>query len=356
VLSPLKKQITEIIECDFGIIDKTGTILIAKTISKEKTILKEFNQIANSDLLTNKLGSFIYQKIKPQRNKEFYVYINDNIENSKTVLKLIALLANNYIKTYYEKHDKQFFLKQILKEEVTDMELSKKADIYKLKNDVSRVVMLVKALDSSEVAISEIIINMFADSKKNFIIELDNCDVVVIVETNNTSEQDIVDMASSIIATIEEELLIPVIVGIGSKVNNLKDITKSYNKASIACDIGGVFESEKNIFTYSKLGIGLLINEVSKEHLQMFLEQIVDIDTFSNLDDEIIKTIQQFFENSLNISETARKMYLHRNTLVYRIEKVQKQTGLDVRNFEEAILFKAAHMVKSYLEKLNDNT
>jgi len=356
VLSPLKKQITEIIECDFGIIDKTGTILIAKTLSKEKTILKEFNQIANSNLLINKLGSFIYQKIKPQRNKVFYVYVDDSVENSKTILKLISLLANNYIKMYYEKYNKHFFLKQILREKVTDIEFSKKSDIYKFNNDISRVVMIVKTLDSSDVDISEILINMFADNKKNFIVELDNRDAVLIVETNHSSEQDIVDMASSIIATIEEELLIPVIVGIGNFVSNLKDIAQSYNNANVACDIGGVFEREKNIFTYSKLGIGLLINKVSKEQLQIFLNQIIDIEVFNNLDDEIIKTIQQFFENSLNISETARKMYLHRNTLVYRIEKVQKQTGLDVRNFEEAILFKAAHMVKSYLEKLNDNT
>ncbi|MBN2852470.1 MAG: helix-turn-helix domain-containing protein, partial [Clostridia bacterium] len=324
--------------------------------TKEKTVSGDFNQLSDGNLSIIKIENYLYYRIKPIRNKTYYVFIEDKKENSDIILKLIAVLTSNYIKTYYEKHDKTYFLKSIIQKQATPADIMQKTSQYKIQADKQRVVLLLKLAEKPDFSVAEILSNLFIDQKQNYVVELDNCDIIYIVEVEDNFENQLSMIASTIITTVEEELLIPVVIGVGKAVNNLLLLEESYHSANLACEIGGVFESEKNIFTYSKLGIGVFINKLSKADLEQFFHQIVDTEAFEKLDDEIVKTIQKFFENNLNISETARKMYLHRNTLVYRIEKVQKQTGLDVRNFDDALLFKTAYMVKTYLEKLNDNT
>ena len=356
MLTPLKKQITEIIKCDFGILDNSGNILIALDNTKEKTILSEFNKVNESILSITKIDNYLYYKIKPLRSKVFYVYMESCIKNSETIIKLIGLISKNYIKNYFEKHDKSFFVKGIVQNQLSINDIETKSKEYKIENEINRVIILIKNLEKTDYPIVNILNNLFHDKKNNYVVALDNSDIIYVMEVDKDFDHQTYKIASIIISTIEEELLIPVVIGVGKISNRLDNLFESYRSAKEAYKLGGIFESDKRILQYNKLGIGIFINKLNKEELEQFLEQIVDVEAFLKLDEEIIKTVQKFFENNLNISETARQMYLHRNTLVYRIEKVLRQIGLDVRTFEDAVFFKTAYMVKSYLEKLNDNT
>ena len=185
---------------------------------------------------------------------------------------------------------------------------------------------------------------------------MDNNTVAYLVELNeNEDSQTLVDYSKKIADTIEEELMVTVKAGIGSIAQNLSQMALSYSNASTAITVGSIFEFESRIFDFSTLGIGKMIYSADKKLLDDFLRETVSKKTFELLDDEIIKTVLCFFTNNLNISETARRMYLHRNTLVYRIEKVLKLTGLDLRNFDDAVSFKAAYMVKCLIDKLNQD-
>jgi carbohydrate diacid regulator len=142
-------------------------------------------------------------------------------------------------------------------------------------------------------------------------------------------------------------------VGVGTPVNNIIGLSKSFKEAQIAIEVGKIFESERLIISYESLGIGRLIYQLPTTLCELFLSEVFKKESLNALDDETIATITKFFENNLNVSETSRKLYVHRNTLVYRLDKVEKLTGLDLRIFDHAIVFKVALMVKKYLESQN---
>lgn len=355
MLTPLKKQLSKIVPCNFGVIDQNGNILMTsdENIDNVSSIV---NDILLSSVFPMETSSYVISRIKPYRTNTFYFYLEKKVKNHLLVLQLLSAMTENFIKSYYDKFDRSHFLRSVIQREVTESNMKKKMISYKITNEKKRIVLKIKTIEKTNQSIETILNNLFSDHKFDYVIELDNCDIVYIMEVDEDAEEIAITAAKNLIATIEQELLIPVVVGIGKLVYDVTSLADSYESASLACEIGGIFESEKNIFTYSKLGIGVFISKLNKEELAQYLNMIIDVQLFSKLDEEIIRTIQKFFENNLNISETARKMYLHRNTLVYRIDKVLRQTGLDVRNFDDALLFKTAYMVKSYMEKLNDNT
>ena len=149
--------------------------------------------------------------------------------------------------------------------------------------------------------------------------------------------------------TLSSEFYTHCSVGIGTIVNNIKDLARSFKEAQTALEVGKVFDTEKPIVSYNNLGIARLIYQLPTTLCEMFLKEVFKKGSIDSLDHETLFTIQRFFENNLNVSETSRKLFVHRNTLVYRLEKIKKITGLDLREFEDAIVFKVALMVKKYL-------
>ena len=145
------------------------------------------------------------------------------------------------------------------------------------------------------------------------------------------------------------------VVGIGTVATHLRDLAKSYKEAQIAIEVGKVFDTEKYVINYENLGIGRLIYQLPTTLCEMFLKEVFKKNPIETLDEDSLETINKFFENNLNVSETSRKLYVHRNTLVYRLEKIKKITGLDLREFDHAIVFKVAMMVKMYLDSLNNS-
>ena len=175
-------------------------------------------------------------------------------------------------------------------------------------------------------------------------------DVVLIQQLGeNVGTRDLEKTAQLIEETLRENGESTVVVGIGTVAAHLRDLAKSYKEAQIAIEVGKVFDTEKYVVSYENLGIGRLIHQLPTTLCEMFLQEVFKKNPIDSLDKETLFTINKFFENNLVLSETARKLFVHRNTLVYRLEKIKKLTGLDLREFDDAITFKVALMVKKYL-------
>jgi carbohydrate diacid regulator len=191
---------------------------------------------------------------------------------------------------------------------------------------------------------------LFPDKTRDSLISVGEHDVVLVKEIASATEvREMEQIGQSMADTLESEFFTQVSVGIGTAVDNIKDLARSYKEAQVALEVGKIFDNEKNVNSYENLGIGRLIYQLPTTLCEMFLAEVFKRGSIDSLDRETLSTIQCFFDNNLNVSETSRKLFVHRNTLVYRLEKIKKMTGLDLREFEHAITFKVAMMVRKYL-------
>ena len=205
---------------------------------------------------------------------------------------------------------------------------------------------------ASDVDISayDVVSGLFPDKQKDFVFNISETDTVLVKEIkpdNNT--RDMEKLAASIVDTLQGDHYIKAVVGIGTPIGNIKDLASSFKEAQIAMEVGKVFDTERQVISYDHLGIARLIYQLPTTLCEAFLREVFKQESIDSLDAETLFTIQRFFENNLNVSETSRGLFVHRNTLVYRLEKIRKLTGLDLRNFDDAIVFKVALMVKKYL-------
>ena len=217
--------------------------------------------------------------------------------------------------------------------------------------DVNRVVLLIRVVSANDISAFDVIQNLFPDKQKDFVFNISekrHCPGQGDQEPASNSK-DLEKLARSIVDTLGSEFYTKVVVGIGTIVAGVKELAKSFKEAQVALEVGKVFDTEKSIVSYDNLGIARLIYQLPTTLCEMFLKEVFKKGSIDSLDHETLFTIQKFFENNLNVSETSRKLFVHRNTLVYRLEKIKKLTGLDLREFDHAIVFKVALMVKKYL-------
>ena len=213
-----------------------------------------------------------------------------------------------------------------------------------------RIVFLIKFFGKSDVIPFDMVQNMFPDKNKDYVISVGEHDIVLVKEIKpNYDMREIEKIAKTIADTLSSEFYAKVTIGIGTAVDSIKDLARSFKEAQVAIEVGKVFDTEKYIISYENLGIGRLIYQLPTTLCEMFLQEVFKKNPIDALDKETLFTINKFFENNLILSETARKLFVHRNTLVYRLEKIKKLTGLDLREFDDAITFKVALMVKKYL-------
>jgi carbohydrate diacid regulator len=196
---------------------------------------------------------------------------------------------------------------------------------------------------------------LFVDKQKDFVLNINESDVVVVKSLPSANCPDeILKTAQNIENAMHEELGIRTVIGVSTNARHLRELADKYKEAQVAIDVGRIFESEKTIIHYENLGLGRIIYQLPTTLCEMFLNEVFKKKPIETLDEDTLETINKFFENNLNVSETSRKLYVHRNTLVYRLEKIKKMTGLDLREFDHAIVFKVAMMVKQYLDSLNN--
>ena len=293
-------------------------------------------------------------------NSNYYEYAvfsggEDEIARSMCLMAYVAL---NDAKVFYEeRHDRGTFVKNILTDNILPGDIYVRAKELHFSIDAPRAVFLVRQLGHGDVAAVEVLQGIFSDRLQDFVLSINESDIAVVKQINpSTTSDDLRRMAQSMEDLLKTELFIKTVIGIGTVSSHLRELADSYKEAQTAIDVGKVFDTEKTIIHYENLGIGRLIYQLPTTLCEIFLTEVFKKNSIDSLDQETLFTINKFFENNLNVSETSRKLFVHRNTLVYRLEKIKKLTGLDVRQFDHAIIFKVALMVRKYLSSRDIHT
>lgn len=343
-------QMKDAVDRVIGVVDENGVIISCSELTKiggtRQGIRDELAYTAES--VTS--GGYTYRPIGAGPKAEYIVFVEGEDRMADKIASILAISLSNIKNLYDEKYDKGSFIKNIILDNILPSDIYIKSKELHFNADVDRVVFLIKFFGKNDLVPYEMVQNMFPDKNKDYVISVGENDIVLVKEMKQPVDQkDTEKLAKGIADTLSSEFYTKVSIGIGTAVDNIKDLARSFKEAQVALEVGKVFDTEKNIINYENLGIGRLIYQLPTTLCEMFLQEVFKKGSLESLDRETLMTIQCFFENNLNVSETSRKLFVHRNTLVYRLEKIRKLTGLDLREFEHAITFKVALMVKKYL-------
>ncbi len=337
---------------DVGIILDGGTVVSASDIVISDNDLECVLNFANDNLDTFSYNGYTYRTVQEMGKVDFIVFVRGDDAMARSFAEMLKINFTSIKTLYDDKYNHINFIKNFLLDNILPGDVLAKAAELRLPIDAYRVVFLIRSENAGEISVADILEGMFPDKNKDYIVNIDGNDIALVKEFDEPVElKQLQTLAAEISDTITSEALVKkVSVGIGTLIENIKEIATSYKEAQVALEVGKVFEDEKNIISYEDLGIGRLIYQLPTTLCQLFLSEVFKKGSINELDGEIIETIKKFFENNLNVSETSRQLYVHRNTLVYRLDKIQKITGLDLRIFDEAIIFKVAMMVNKYLK------
>lgn len=343
-------QMSEVFPKRFGIADSHGLVLAYNGAEpSEEAIENIVGAATSSDRILFKDG-YTIRSMSNKPYSEYIVYVEGTDETAKYCCNAVAVAANNVRHYYDEKYDKTNFMQNIIFDNLISFDLHQKARELHVDCDAPRAVFYIKASGTGDSGVYEVVRNMYPDKEKDFVINIDSSNVVLIKELKEVIKSEELEyIANQIVDTVSSETMNPVVVGLSTVASNIDELNNSYKEAQIAIEVGKVFEEEKSILSYDNLGIGRLIYQLPIKLCELFLKEVFKKGDITTLDEETILTINKFFENDLNVSETSRQLFVHRNTLVYRLEKIYKLTGLDLRKFDQAIVFKVAMMVHKYL-------
>jgi len=333
-----------------GVVDSSAGVIASSELSLIGTKLEDVSfQDGKEQVFTSKNRT--YKTLTGWSAESEYAVFVDGTDTLARTICLMATVAFNEAKLYYEeKHDKVAFIKNIISDNILPGDIYARAKELHFSADVSRAVFLIRQLDKSDIAVIEVLQNLFPDREQDFIVSVSEMDTVLIKEVApGTEGRALLEVAAKVERALQAELSIKTVIGVGTLARHLRELADRYKEAQVAIEVGKVFDTEKTIIHYEHLGIGRLIYQLPITLCEMFLSEIFKKNPIDSLDQETLYTINRFFENNLNVSETSRKLFVHRNTLVYRLEKIKKLTGLDLREFDHAIVFKVALMVKKYL-------
>jgi carbohydrate diacid regulator len=343
-------QMAGVFQCNFGIADAQGLVLAANGAEPAANLIEELVYAAEDTEKSFMKDGYTIQVVTTKPQPEYVVYAEGTDEVARYCCSAVAVAANNVRYYYDEKYDKTIFMQNIIFDNLLPFDLHQKARELHVDTETPRAVFYIKVQKEGEQGVFEVINGMFPDREKDFVVNIDTDNVVLIKELEEVAtSQQLEEMAQAILDTLNAETMMSVLIGIGTVAENINEINNSYKEAQIALEVGKVFDEEKYILNYDNLGIGRLIYQLPTKLCELFLEEVFKKGDINSLDDETILTINKFFENDLNVSETSRQLFVHRNTLVYRLEKIYKLTGLDLRKFDKAIVFKVAMMVNKYL-------
>ena len=310
-------QMKDTVNRVIGVIDENGTIIACSDLTRVG---------GGNDFFSIELGDshevfirdgYTYKPFGVHVKPDYAVFVEGTDEPAAKYAGIISISLSSIKQYYDEKYDRNNFVKNIILDNVLPGDITLKARELHFNGDISRVVFLISVISSNDVSAYDVIQNLFPDKNKDFVFNITENDIVLVKEVKNTIE--------------------------------VKDLARSFKEAQTALEVGKVFDTDKNIVSYDNLGIARLIYHLPTTLCETFLKEVFKKNSIESLDHETLFTIQKFFENSLNVSETSRKLFVHRNTLVYRLDKIKKLTGLDLREFDHAIIFKIALMVKKYL-------
>lgn len=335
-----------------GVIDAEGTVVACDELSligeRWSDVVDRINAVDNGTVC---FGGRTFKALTSWGTQFDYAgFVQGEDDVARSLCCLAAVAFNGAKQNYEEKHDKGTFVKNIISDNILLGDIYVRAKDLHFVCDVPRGVFLVRQPEPANPAMIDAIQTLFPDKQVDFVLSISETDVAVIKQMPEGTESRRLDkIAHQIASALTTDLELRPVVGIGTVVTNIRDLARSYKEAQLAIEVGKVFDTERSIINYDNLGIGRLIYQLPTTLCEMFLQEVFKKNPIDALDQETLFTINKFFENNLNVSETARKLFVHRNTLVYRLEKIKKLTGLDLREFDDAITFKVALMVKKYL-------
>ena len=343
-------QMKDAMDRVIGVMDENYTIIACSELLRigESQEFETFPVISGNEAFVS--GHFTYKPFGTPQHPEYTLFVEGNDPQAAKYCAILAVALSN-IKHYYdEKYDRSNFIKNVILDNILPGDIYIKSRELHFNSEVSRVVLLIRVVTQNDVSVYDVIQNLFPDKTKDFVINISENDLVLVKEVRpNVELKDLVKIAKTIEDTLGTELMVKTTIGIGTVAMQLKNIVTSFKEAQLAIEVGQVFDTEKTIISFENLGVGRLIYQLPTTMCEQFLSEVFRKGSISALDHETLFTIQKFFENNLNVSETSRKLFVHRNTLVYRLEKIKKITGLDLREFDHAIIFKVALMVRKYL-------
>ena len=338
----------------FGVADDQGNVIASSDLSMMGYTIEEIRAAAQepSGELFSAGGRTC--RVLTGSGQTYVVFVEGTDELARSVCILAAVALGEAKSGYDEKYDAATFVKNIISDNILPGDVYVRAKELHFSADTPRGVFIIRQYAGAEVAVLEYLQGMFPARDKDFVLSMSETDVVVIRELPaNCDAGELERAAETMQKKLEEDVGVHCVVGIGSPVMHLRELADRYKEAQTAIEVEKVFDTEKTIVSYESLGIGRIIYQLPTTLCEMFLAEVFKKSPIEALDDETLYTINKFFENNLNVSETSRKLFVHRNTLVYRLEKIKKLTGLDLREFDHAIVFKVALMVKKYLDTQN---
>ena len=343
-------QMKDTVARTIGVIDENGIVIACSELSKigeSKQRIKEELSFSQDAVVYD---GYTYRFITASGKNECIAFVEGADSYAQSMTELISIFLGNMKSLYDEKYDKASFIKSIILDNILPSDIYIKSNELHFSNEENRIVVVVKFSTVTETPPYEMIQAIVTAKEKDYVINISEQDVVIVREVDKNVEiEELESYGRGILEAIATEYGAKALIGISSVVDNLKDLARAYKEARISLEVGKVFDIEKPIMSYENLGIGRLIYQLPTTLCDIFLGEVFKKGSLESLDRETLMTVQSFFENNLNVSETSRKLFVHRNTLVYRLEKIRKLTGLDLREFDHAVTFKVALMVKKYL-------
>ena len=340
------KAITRI---DLSILDTDGKVL-ASTFVEQEHYENSLDSFVESPADSQVIQGYQFFKIFDEHQLEYILVVNGSSDDVYMVGKIAAFQIQNLLVAYKERFDKDNFIKNLLLDNLLLVDIYNRAKKLHIETDVRRVIFVIETAREKDTGTMEHIRSLLGMKSKDFVTAVDERNIIIVKELGtNEGYPEMEKVANEILEILKTEGE-EVHIAYGTIVNDIKEVSKSYKEAKLALDVGKIFFDEKDIVAYSTLGIGRLIYQLPLPLCKMFIREIFEGKSPDEFDEETLTTINKFFENSLNVSETSRQLYIHRNTLVYRLDKLQKSTGLDLRVFEDAITFKIALMVVKYIK------
>ena len=336
------KEITEI---ELAVLDREANIL-AYTDSDDTDYTEIIREFSESDDDHRLIKNNHFFKVFDSGELTFYVVAHGDTEKAMEIGKIVVFQVSNLLTAYRERYDKDDFIKNLLLDNLLLVDILNRSQKLHINSRARRVVFLVETSRDRDINIMETVRGLFPSGMRDFITAVDEKDIIVVRELSEDDDyESINETANILVDTLESEAMTGAHVSYGTIVEDIKEVSRSYKEAKMALDVGRIFYSDRRVIAYSNLGIGRLIYQLPLQLCKMFIREIFGEDDPIHFDEEMLTTIDQFYANSLNVSKTSRELYIHRNTLVYRLGKLKNLTGLDILNFDDAITFQIALMV-----------
>ncbi len=352
VIATSIEELRAITRVDLCVFDPEGMVVASTFDSKdiEAALIRNF---VDSPADSQVIGIDHLLKVVDEGELTYVLVARGSSEDTYVIGKIAVSQIQQLMVAYKERFDRNNFFQNLLLDNLLLVDIYNRAKKLHIDVMVPRVVLIIETDKEKDNTVSEFLGGLFSPQSGDFITAIDESNVILIKALDQNEGYEAVEQtANTIVDMMNTEAMMNVRVAYGNIVGELKDVSKSYKEASMALDVGKIFYVEKKVNAYGRLGIGRLIYQLPVNLCKIFIDEIFGENDPADFDEEIITTVNKFFENSLNVSETSRQLFVHRNTLVYRLEKLQKSTGLDVRTFDDALTFKIAMMVVNYMKYL----